>query len=56
MFRLWVDSIHCYCQLQQQNVTMNGINDDQLDPPIVVVGTFKDQVAADDEEQVYMIS
>ncbi|CAG2205323.1 unnamed protein product [Mytilus edulis] len=51
MFRLWVDSIHCYCQLQQQNVTMNGINDDQLDPPIVVVGTFKDQVAADDEEQ-----
>lgn len=57
MFRLWIDSIHCYCQMQQQkqtdNNTENGINDDKLDPPIVVVGTFKDQVKAFGGKQVY---
>ncbi|XP_071138471.1 uncharacterized protein [Mytilus edulis] len=50
MFRLWMDSIHCYCKMEeQQNMTDSFSEtetiDDKLDPPIVIVGTFKDKVA-----------
>ncbi|VDI29325.1 Hypothetical predicted protein [Mytilus galloprovincialis] len=46
LFRLWIDSIHCYSRLEEQNI----ISDDKtttsgdLDPPVVIVGTWKDAV------------
>ncbi|CAG2218760.1 unnamed protein product [Mytilus edulis] len=54
LFRLWIDSIHCYSRLEEGNI----ISDDKttksgyLDPPIVIVGTWKDAVDASEAETV----
>ncbi|CAC5410277.1 unnamed protein product [Mytilus coruscus] len=49
LFRLWIDSIHCYSRREEQNI----ISDDKtttsgdLDPPVVIVGTWKDAVTSE---------
>ncbi|CAG2252931.1 unnamed protein product [Mytilus edulis] len=49
LFRLWIDSIHCYSRLEEKNI----ISDDKtttsgdLDPPVVIVGTWKDAVTSE---------
>lgn len=43
LFRLWMDSIHCYCRLGYNGDDSNTTTDD-LDPPVVIVGTWKDAV------------
>ncbi|XP_063418000.1 uncharacterized protein LOC134700550 [Mytilus trossulus] len=49
LFRLWIDSIHCYSRLEEKNIisddktTMSG----DLDPPVVIVGTWKDAVTSE---------
>ncbi|CAC5425651.1 unnamed protein product [Mytilus coruscus] len=49
LFRLWIDSIHCYSRLEGKNI----ISDDKtttsgdLDPPVVIVGTWKDAVTSE---------
>ncbi|CAG2242500.1 unnamed protein product [Mytilus edulis] len=54
LFRLWIDSIHCYSRLEEGNI----ISDDKttksgyLDPPIVIVGTWTDAVDASEAETV----
>ncbi|VDH94776.1 Hypothetical predicted protein [Mytilus galloprovincialis] len=54
LFRLWIDSIHCYSRLEEGNI----ISDDKtttsgyLDPPIVIVGTWKDAVDVSEAETV----
>ncbi|OPL20999.1 hypothetical protein AM593_10421, partial [Mytilus galloprovincialis] len=49
LFRLWVDSIHCYSRLEERNVISDGNKtaSDDLDPPIVIVGTWKDAVTSE---------
>ncbi|CAC5359248.1 unnamed protein product [Mytilus coruscus] len=51
LFRLWIDSIHCYCRLEQDK---NEADDNKLpnciDPPVVVIGTWKDDVTCEKEE------
>ncbi|CAG2253295.1 unnamed protein product [Mytilus edulis] len=51
LFRLWIDSIHCYCRLEQDK---NEADDNKfpncIDPPVVVIGTWKDAVTCGIEE------
>lgn len=62
MFRLWMDSIHCYCRSEKQN-TMSGSNTAEvnelthhrLDPPVILIGTCKDQIEIVDEEEVLIL-
>lgn len=56
LFRLWMDSIHCYCRLDVDKSTSddNKITSDNLDPPVVIVGTWKDAVISEEEEEVYI--
>ncbi|XP_052063134.1 uncharacterized protein LOC127702870 [Mytilus californianus] len=62
MFRLWMDSIHCYCKLENQN-TKSGSNtdvvkdltDQRLDPPVILVGTYKDQIEITEGEEVLIL-
>ncbi|XP_076083733.1 uncharacterized protein LOC143054607 isoform X1 [Mytilus galloprovincialis] len=52
LFRLWMDSIHCYCRLGYDGADSSTTTDD-LDPPVVIVGTWKDAVtieSADTED------
>ncbi|CAC5382463.1 unnamed protein product [Mytilus coruscus] len=59
MFRLWMDSIHCYCRSEKQN-TKSGSNtaevkdltDQRLDPPVILVGTCKDQIEIAEGEEM----
>ncbi|VDI02043.1 Hypothetical predicted protein [Mytilus galloprovincialis] len=53
LFRLWMDSIHCYCRLDVDKSTSddNKITSDNLDPPVVIVGTWKDAVISEEEEE-----
>ncbi|CAC5398136.1 unnamed protein product [Mytilus coruscus] len=45
LFRLWIDSIHCYSRLEEQNIISDDkTTSDDLDPPVVIVGTWKDAV------------
>lgn len=43
LFRLWMDSIHCYCRLGYNGADSSTTTDD-LDPPVVIVDTWKDAV------------
>ncbi|XP_052100749.1 uncharacterized protein LOC127734783 [Mytilus californianus] len=51
-FRLWIDSIHCYSRLEEgkQKCGENMSASDGLDPPVVIVGTWKDAVTSEPEE------
>ncbi|XP_071143940.1 uncharacterized protein [Mytilus edulis] len=46
LFKLWMDSIHCYSRLEndknESDDKMRSLED--LDPPVVIVGTWKDAV------------
>ncbi|XP_052059490.1 death-associated protein kinase 1-like [Mytilus californianus] len=52
LFRLWMDSIHCYSRLEEDktNSDENKRMSDDIDPPVVIVGTWKDAVIAEPEE------
>ncbi|XP_071141459.1 uncharacterized protein [Mytilus edulis] len=54
MFQLWMNSIHCYCRLDDQKNEAKSktgemhermiAKDDCLDPPVVLVGSHRDKV------------
>ncbi|XP_071143283.1 uncharacterized protein [Mytilus edulis] len=52
MFQLWMNSIHCYCRLEDQHNTRENNacemheskKEDLLDPPVVIIGSHKDKV------------
>ncbi|VDI67110.1 Hypothetical predicted protein [Mytilus galloprovincialis] len=48
LFRLWMDSIHCYSRLENENNKSDDMRDisEDLDPPVVIVGTWKDAVTS----------
>ncbi|XP_076102965.1 uncharacterized protein LOC143072066 [Mytilus galloprovincialis] len=52
LFRLWIDSIHCYSRLEEdkQKSAENMSASESLDPPVVIVGTWKDAVTSESEE------
>lgn len=57
MFQLWMDSIHCYCRIEEQThtsesntATMHGRMRDN--PPVVLVGSHKDKVKLSEGEEV----
>ncbi|XP_063417182.1 uncharacterized protein LOC134699513 [Mytilus trossulus] len=52
LFQLWMDSIHCYSRLEEDRNKSDGNKrtSDDLDPPIVIVGTWKDALICDVEE------
>ncbi|XP_071122877.1 uncharacterized protein [Mytilus edulis] len=52
LFQLWMDSIHCYSRLEEDRnkSDVNKRTSDDLDPPIVIVGTWKDALICDVEE------
>ncbi|XP_063417941.1 uncharacterized protein LOC134700478 [Mytilus trossulus] len=53
LFRLWIDSIHCYSRLEEGNISDDKTTKSgYLDPPIVIVGTWKDAVEASAAETV----
>lgn len=62
MFQLWMDSIHCYCRIEEQTNTAESNTatmhermrdtDDFLDPPVVLVGSHKDKVEPSEGEEV----
>ncbi|XP_052096741.1 probable serine/threonine-protein kinase qkgA [Mytilus californianus] len=47
LFKLWMDSIHCYSRLEddKNNSDDNTISSTDINPPVVIVGTWKDAVA-----------
>ncbi|CAC5401608.1 unnamed protein product [Mytilus coruscus] len=52
LFRFWMDSIHCYCKMDEMK---NEYEDntrirDDFHPPVVIVGTWKDAVTSETEE------
>ncbi|CAC5415006.1 unnamed protein product [Mytilus coruscus] len=51
LFQLWMDSIHCYSRLEEDKSNSDDSkSSDDLDPPVVIVGTWKDAVTSDVEE------
>ena len=52
LFQLWMDSIHCYSRLEEDGhrFDVNEKTSDDLDPPIVIVGTWKDALISDEQE------
>ncbi|VDI49311.1 Hypothetical predicted protein [Mytilus galloprovincialis] len=49
LFRLWMDSIHCYSRHEEDN---NKSHDSKatsgdLDPPVVIIGTWKDAMTSE---------
>ncbi|XP_052096689.1 uncharacterized protein LOC127731864 isoform X1 [Mytilus californianus] len=51
LFQLWMDSIHCYSRLEEdKSNSADSKTSDDLDPPVVIVGTWKDAVTSDVEE------
>ncbi|XP_071142170.1 cyclic GMP-binding protein C-like [Mytilus edulis] len=47
LFRLWMDSIHCYSRLDEGNNTSDKTTVCAIDPPVVIVGTWKDAVTSE---------
>ncbi|XP_063417381.1 uncharacterized protein LOC134699914 [Mytilus trossulus] len=47
LFRLWIDSIHCYSRLEERNNTSDKKPLGDNDPPVVIVGTWKDAVTSE---------
>lgn len=60
MFQLWMNSIHCYCSLEdQQNTSENkavgtdkSTETDKKYPPVILVGSHKDKVKKKTEKTV----
>ncbi|CAG2236080.1 unnamed protein product [Mytilus edulis] len=51
LFQLWMDSIHCYSRLQEdRSNSADSMTPDDLDPPVVIVGTWKDAVTSEVDE------
>ncbi|XP_076082619.1 uncharacterized protein LOC143053718 [Mytilus galloprovincialis] len=52
LFRLWMNSIHCYSRQEEDNNKSEDISreSDDLDPPVVIVGTWKDDVYSESGE------
>ncbi|XP_076116515.1 uncharacterized protein LOC143083988 [Mytilus galloprovincialis] len=52
LFQLWMDSIHCYSRLEEDRnkSDVKKRKSDDLDPPIVIVGTWKDALICDVEK------
>ncbi|XP_076083281.1 uncharacterized protein LOC143054236 isoform X2 [Mytilus galloprovincialis] len=51
LFQLWMDSIHCYSRLEEDTSnSADSQTSDDLDPPVVIVGTWKDTLTSDVEE------
>ncbi|VDI67954.1 Hypothetical predicted protein [Mytilus galloprovincialis] len=48
LFRLWMNSIHCYSKLEGDKYKYDDKNTTQyyIDPPVVVVGTWKDDLTS----------
>ncbi|XP_076088721.1 uncharacterized protein LOC143059113 [Mytilus galloprovincialis] len=48
LFRLWMDSIHCYSRLENEENKSDDIRNisEDIDPPVVIVGTWKDAVTS----------
>lgn len=55
LFRLWMDSIHCYSRLEEDKHDDNERTTDEHDPPVIIIGTWKDAVSSDVEE-VYIFN
>ncbi|XP_071142187.1 uncharacterized protein [Mytilus edulis] len=47
LFRLWIDSIHCYSRLEERKNPSNKKPLGDNDPPVVIVGTWKDAVTSE---------
>ncbi|XP_071142175.1 uncharacterized protein [Mytilus edulis] len=47
LFRLWINSIHCYSRLEEINNTSDKKPLGDNDPPVVIVGTWKDAVTSE---------
>ncbi|XP_076084973.1 uncharacterized protein LOC143055700 [Mytilus galloprovincialis] len=49
LFKLWMDSIHCYSRLEDDKYSSDDskTTPDDLDPPVVIVGTWKDAVTSE---------
>ncbi|XP_063417950.1 uncharacterized protein LOC134700492 [Mytilus trossulus] len=47
LFRLWIDSIHCYSRLEERKNTSDKKPLGDNDPPVVIVGTWKDAVTSE---------
>ncbi|CAC5410390.1 unnamed protein product [Mytilus coruscus] len=51
LFQLWMDSIHCYSRLEEdKSNSADSQTSDDLDPPVVIVGTWKDAVTSNVEK------
>ncbi|XP_071141466.1 uncharacterized protein [Mytilus edulis] len=51
LFQLWIDSIHCYSRLEEDTSnSADSKTSDDLDPPVLIVGTWRDAVTSDIEE------
>ncbi|CAG2189927.1 unnamed protein product [Mytilus edulis] len=52
LFQLWMDSIHCYSRLEEDinKSDASKRTSYDLDPPVVIVGTWKDALVCDVEE------
>ncbi|XP_063396998.1 uncharacterized protein LOC134681345 [Mytilus trossulus] len=51
LFQLWMDSIHCYSRLEEdKSNSADSQTLDDLDPPVVIVGTWKDTLTPNVEE------
>ncbi|XP_071175749.1 uncharacterized protein [Mytilus edulis] len=51
MFGLWMDSIHCYCTQEKRNSSNHSTNQ-PLCPPVILVGTWKDEVKISEGEEI----
>ncbi|CAC5392557.1 unnamed protein product [Mytilus coruscus] len=51
LFRLWIDSIHCYSRLEEGNITSDKTTLGDNDPPVVIVGTWKDAVTSETDSK-----
>lgn len=54
MFGLWMDSIHCYCTQEKRN-SGNHCTNQPLCPPVILVGTWKDEVKISEGEEVFIL-
>ncbi|XP_071141470.1 uncharacterized protein [Mytilus edulis] len=52
LFQLWMDSIHCYSRLEEDRnkSDVNKRTSDDRDPPVVIVGTWKDALISNVEK------
>ncbi|VDI03474.1 Hypothetical predicted protein, partial [Mytilus galloprovincialis] len=51
MFGLWMDSIHCYGPQEKRN-SINHCTNQPLCPPVILVGTWKDEVKISEGEEI----